>query len=180
MQFADVYTFATVAVANTSRVHTFKGNSPYDPDHTGTGIASHGWVLYTQTYSNGRVVASKIILEPFTSESQPAWIFLTASPTPDVQLNFTTLKASGRYKSMLIGRDSVYPLKNRGQELEMTRTNQEVLRVDNADPNFVYSTGDPTQVWYYNVHVIDNLGASYNHQILITIQYLVEMWEPVN
>lgn len=104
LRYCDQLVLLAPGVAGTSRVHSFRANSLYDPDYTGTGHQPIGFDQYMQFYNHYTVVGAKItatFVSGGTSASTNTMVCgieLSGDASPTSALNDIFEQGRSRYK----------------------------------------------------------------------------------
>jgi hypothetical protein len=153
------------------------GNSPYDPDKTGTGTQPFGFVQWSALYGRYRVRRSRILIAN-TSTTVP--YRLTCTPTTDTSLPSTVEQGlQNPYTSN-------YSMSTSLQKyfVDSSMETAKIYGVTSIAQQSGFSgavSGDPTSLWYWRIRaaVYDGVtSATAYAQVLIV--YEVEFYQRLN
>ena len=152
--------------------YTFRGNSLFDPDYTGTGHQPRYFDQYAEVYSKYKVLSSSIVVELINGGGAAGVIFCVI-PNTDI-LTFTSWPLVAEMPmaktSPIVPVASRYPFR-----LNHSTTTERVcgLRPGQVnDEDWSATTGaNPLQVWYWNVCIesVDtttNLAVSFRVSLI--------------
>lgn len=165
--------------------HTFRANSLYDPDLTGTGHTPFMWPEYQQFYNHYTVLSAKIkatfqrsgIGADDTQGNFYCGVFESAGPTPD-QTDITTVleQRDNRYKVAPVTYNQT---KSVTKAVSISKfLGQKVLQ---EDANAGTLTTNPAEQVYFQVWAATNNEGVSNPapvRVLIEIEYIAVLHEP--
>lgn len=145
-------TFA-VAPGTPRGTYTFRGNSLYDPDYTGTGHQPRYFDEYMNMYSKYRVLSSRIVVESSSYSGNNPSLFVVVPDTDP--LNFTDyFQASEMPRARASAILSIASRLSRKVVHNMsTRTILGLGGPELWDEDYSGTvTTNPTNMWYWNVY----------------------------
>jgi hypothetical protein len=169
LEYSDVVIISSLGTAFAG--HTFRGNSLYDPDFTGTGQQPLYFDQLMQTYSKYKVISAKVTVHFIGSDA--AFVFLvpltdalTFGPFTPKLLEYPRSKAIG------VGNASIMP----SQSMTGFFTTRAIMGLSNAQlQDESYSGSDstnPGQQWYINIAVCKaDLTEGVVTRMLVKISY---------
>lgn len=158
----------------TSAYHLFRAGSIFDPDYTGIGHQPYGHDLYEQIYNHYKVLSSKIsctFLPNGSVSSGNAVCGVAIKDDTTVETNFDTIReAKGAHYKIA-----------RGPEGKATVTNAyNSSKMYDKTVNLTSAFGNgPVEDAYFQVFTtsVNTLQDGTNVDVLVTIDYVVSMWE---
>lgn len=74
------YEQVNFTAVTTPQVYVFRGNSPYDPDQTGTGLQPQGWDDMITWYESSYCIGSEIKIRFYNAATGPLQVGLVSTP----------------------------------------------------------------------------------------------------
>jgi hypothetical protein len=166
----------TLTITGTSQQYTYKGNSLYDPNYTGTGHQPFYYDQYIAVYQRYRVYAAKIYIRSLNGADNP----LTVVCVPSSQIP-TFLSLSQALESPRSVSTGPLPVNYyfRAEELCLNATTREILgltpaQIYDADFAALYNA-DPVELWYYALYF--GSASSVNVTVQIRIEFQCEFFD---
>ncbi len=137
-----------------------RGNGPFDPDQTSTGVQPQGWDLLMNSalYTRYTVISSKIEIEFFGNQVPFRVVVFPVQTTSSTNVTFDTCARFPRAKTVNVGNSSsgsaVVKLKN--YATTKTITNLSVY----DDSQSAQYNGLPGTQWYWQIIGVPIDGAS--------------------
>lgn len=183
LKFNYTYTGHLNSIATAS--HMFSGNSPYDPDATGTGRQPPAWDDYSGLYDKYQCVGSKaeVTFHNSSVNTAPAACILTAQVTSTFTTNTITDVSTGQNpwnqyntKTVVVGGANYSGTK---KKVRMYRSTRKLLGRDYIDDDTKsFTNNNPVARWYWAVGAFaydasDTLDVYYT----IKLTYYVIMYQ---
>lgn len=186
--------FGMIADSNGNQATTYLGNSPFDPDGSGTSNGQPtGWDIYTQFYRNYYCSGSKIKVQVINLNND-----LSAAADPIVsQLNVGVVPGTNQLSNTdlvtMHPREwpycketflAPYPASPSTKKITSYMATKKIYGYRTADnPNFIAPVGmSPTNLWYWNLYeVCPNgiLAAGKSTSWRVEITYYVQFFSRV-
>lgn len=177
LKYAEQFPFTTVSGSISS--HVFRGNGPFDPDHSGIGHQPYGFDQIAALYRQVHVVGSSIQVDAVSNSSA-----YSASNT-DFSIAVSPLSTdwSGvAPDSAREGPVSVYGILTRDKPLKLylARTaKQALVNIDEANSSSAITTIPITQ-WFYTVsHQASDRATTLDIIVKVLITYRCKFYTRV-
>jgi len=167
----------TLTITTTSvGVQTFRGNSVFDPDLTGSGGQPYNFDDFAIEYKRYRVRSCKIELQLLNGSATPRGSTTVLVPT-NSSTTFTTIDdamSAPHAKFVLMGGNSGHSQ----AKITMTRSTKQVLGEDWGDRFEALVSADPADPWFYQIVTRSNDGSTNEAVSLVSrLTYDVEFFD---
>lgn len=160
--------------------YTFRGNSLFDPDYTGTGHQPMYFDQYTAIYNKYRVLASSITIDAADVSGDSA-LYMICTPNTDV-LTATSIPLVMEQTGSVAPR--MIPIAQRGPmpKLKLFATTRKVMGLSkgeiNDDTYSATSGANPSNIWYWNIFFssvddVHHVIAS----VIVKLTYYVQFYD---
>lgn len=150
--------------------YLFRANSIFDPDYTGIGHQPYGHDTYASIYNHYSVAKATITMSPASSANSIYGISLTDDTT--VQADYDTIRETKGTK-MGICNQSVAPT------VVQVYSDKQNFSKTVSQPTSALFGASPAEVMYFHIwsEGTSSTVEGNNVDYLITISYIVNMWE---
>lgn len=177
LKYATEVHFADGLSAST--YYSFRGNSLYDPDYTGTGHQPMYFDQYSAIYNRYRVMGAKIEINAINASGSSATYFVLQSGTDTIiSANITELLEQSRAKiSKVLPISQRVPIKIKSYV--STRKACGLNKKQIFDEDFsALTTSSPNQIWYFNMLATSiNNTSPLDFYFMATITYYVQFFD---
>jgi len=163
--------------------YTFRGNSLFDPDYTGTGHQPRYYDQFSAFYSRYKVTHCSLKLSVSNYSTTSACI-VTVIPHSDI---LTLTNYYDAAEQPLVKRTEQVPISTRqGSRSSVTHSvsTRKVLGLSNAQlagEDYSASTGaTPLSVWYWNIGVFNPQGGNVNVIVDVELEYTALLYDRLN
>jgi len=180
LRYCDQYTLSSVSGAAAS--WSFRMNSVYDPDLTGTGHQPLYYDQITPVYQRYRVLFSKLTVQflPLSDDTDitttgPFIVGVTGNSNGTFSTGIATMCEQNNSQTKLMARDkSAQPT-----TLTLTYTPKKELGIDAMDDTVSADVaGNPSQPFYGAIFAADvNAGGTTTVTAKVTIEFRVQFYE---
>lgn len=174
-------TFLLLSNSTAKGNYTFRGNSVYDPDYTGTGHQPRTFDTYSEMYGKFRVLSTRIYAEGINITAGIPVVFAINANT-DVY-SFTSLEDVAELPNTRVS--NILPVSSRlPQKLCMNISTQKILGLSPAEKwDEDYSctpAANPSNIWYYNIFYIStDTGTTCNLELRVRLEYRVVCYDRI-
>ncbi len=184
VQFTFVYAdMIAVSAGAAYGQYTFRGNSLFDPDYTGTGHQPRYFDQYSAMYSKYKVLSSSINVSA-SNYSTSSSVIMTVTPHSEV-LTLTSYPAAA--EQPLTKRTQQIPISTRQgarNSVRASASTQTILGLNNAQlqsEDYSALTGaNPISVWYWNIGLFNPQGANVSVTLDLEIRYVAVLYDRVD
>lgn len=180
----DGFTLSPIQAAAYQDVHSYAGNSPFDPDKTGVGVQPYGWDQWTPTFfQKYRCLGSQITVYVTTKTASTTMPSGRLIIVPTRYTSLTNHDPSD-LSQMPFARQRMLGLNtSSGCSIKLTSyaSSAKVLSksVAQGDDNIADYNADPTALWFWHVYLDSSEWAiEPDIRLNVKIKYYVQLSAP--
>lgn len=167
------FTSIQLVAASTAGVYVFKGNSLYDPDHTGAGHQPYAFDQYSNFFKKYRVNACKIKFDlTFLDTAGTIWC---------VPTNETTAMSVALCGEVPYAKYYSAPTSVDSPRIQHYMTTKKIFGMQSINQDDLYSSAtnaDPSKVWYWHLgYSVYNLTTNANVWCNVQLTYYSTFFE---
>lgn len=176
LKYSDTIDFSPVSLATV--LYTFRMNSIFDPDQSGTGHQPYGRDQLAALFNRYRVYAFTWIISIAPSNDRlHACVFPQNGPAPPV--NFTLACESPKSISKVLSFDGGMPCVFKGKVYLPRLAGVRNVQYRTDDRYSAQQTGNPLEEMNLNLFLYNPSGVTINTSVTFTFIYHTELFDPV-
>lgn len=166
----------------TTDVYTFRGNSLYDPDYTGSGGQCTGYDEWAAFYYRYKVFASKIDIQFLNQNTTTANASTIASVMPEIT-PITTSYATANLPMLPYNRYTLLTPSSAGnnpRKLKHYMSTRKMFGIEGDLDNEDYGSlinFNPSKGWYWNLSLTNLKSQVFETTAMVVVTYYAELTE---
>lgn len=180
VQYTQVRYCDLIQLTGTTAQYTFRGNSLFDPDFTGTGHQPYYYDQYIAVYQRYRVISTSFTMRVANSSISGTTSEVVVAPTSLVPTLTSLAQAKEDPRAGTTG--ILPPYQSVTKTVSLTNSTQQVIGLEtkkevyDADYAALFNA-NPVQLWYYAIYGYSPTTAGLSVDIDIEITYNCEFFD---